>query len=51
MFFVVSVISLNTSGCLLGFLEPFMLAISSVFILDKGGRLPHLLPVGILKPG
>ena len=49
MLLVISVVVLNTCGCLLGLLETFMFAIEPVFILDEGRCVCHLLPVTILK--
>ena len=49
VFFVVSVIVLDTTGGLLGSLQPFMFTVEPVFILYQGRCLRHLLPVAILK--
>ena len=49
MFFIVSIISLDTGGCFLRFFEALVLAVSSVLVLDQGSRFGHLLPVAILK--
>ena len=49
MFLVRSVIVLNTRGRLLRLLEPLVLAVRAVLVLDHGRGLCHLLPVQILE--
>ena len=49
MFLVRSVIVLNAGGSLLRLLEPLVLAVRAVLVLDHGRGLRHLLPVQILE--